>query len=188
MSEKDNNKTLSRRDFENKNKEWTDEGLKLAVESIGTADDYVNYGTSKVMGLQDNTIEAEESPTIEIDGEETVIDTNTGERIIVADNQEDPEENENDTAVVINNDANNILDETTGLTTNQILLGILGTLNTRNKLAQEQNKRLRTTNKLLRRMAGLEASTDKTIQGTPPKDTSLSKLQDNVEQSNDFSE
>lgn len=154
-------------------------GREIISESIGYE------GVEVIPSVHDIGEEADGGA--EGDGEEVIINTNTGERII-ADNQEDLEENENDTAVVINNDSNNILDETTGLTTNQILLGILGTLNTRNKLAQEQNKRLRTTNKLLRRMAGLEAPTDKTIQGTPPKETPLSRLNGDIEQSVDFSE
>lgn len=155
-------------------------GREIISESIG-------YEGVEVIPSVHDIIATGDEGVVEGDGEEVIINTNTGERII-ADNQEDLEENENDTAVVINNDSNNILDETTGLTTNQILLGILGTLNTRNKLAQEQNKRLRTTNKLLRRMAGLEAPTDKTIQGTPPKETPLSRLNGDIEQSVDFSE
>lgn len=135
--------------------------------------DAVKTAGSKIVERieEETTTEDREEETTE----EITIDTDTGERISIdlADNQDTSDgaaAATTETVVTLDGvDLNSVPDEQTGLTTNQILLGILGTLNTSNKLRQETNKRLRDQNKILRRMAGLVPTPDKTVQGTSPK-------------------
>jgi hypothetical protein len=116
-----------------------------------------------------NTEKGEE----EEDAIEVAIDPESGERIPVeelevADNQDDENQATTET-VVLEAAATTTTSENENegqLTTNQILLGILDALNTRNKLAQEQNKRLRDMNRNLKRVFGYDSPLTRTLQGT----------------------
>jgi hypothetical protein len=120
-----------------------------------------------------NKVERMETVGEHEDGIEIAIDTSTGERISVdlADNQESENETTTDTVVL----DTNIPDVDTGLTTNQILLAILGVLRDRNTLAAEHNKKLRDQNKIFKKLLGQVPSSDKTMQGTPPNQNDSNK-------------
>jgi seryl-tRNA synthetase len=146
--------------------------MSIEKDKIFEHDSENKEWTEKVVAVQDSNEEQLEDVAIDLDTGARISATTAAEREIsekLADNQEESD-NETTTTETVVLQIPDSPDEVTGLSTNQILMAILGVMRDRNTLAAETNKRLRDQNKILKKIAGLYPPTDKTLQGTLPKE------------------